>query len=125
MKTIEKVSRRQFLNTGGKFLAFIPFAGIISCLPNSGSRLSPEDSIKKLIFLIGPWTFKEKSVAEDFAERFLKADHVNQYLPRSAKIVQNLAGRFPDNSWAIDNVNLQQLPEELLCLSAFHQPGCF
>ncbi len=67
---------------------------------------------KKLIFLIGPWTFKEKSVAEDFAVRFLKAGHINQYLPKSAKLVQSLAGRFPDNTWAVDNVNLKNIPKE-------------
>jgi len=112
MKTLEKVSRRQFLNTGGKFLAFIPFTGIISCIPDSGSRLSPEESLKKLIFLIGPWIFEGKSVAEDFADRFLKSDHVKQYLPKSGKIIQSLAGRFPNNTWAIDHINLKDLPKE-------------
>jgi hypothetical protein len=109
MITIEKISRRHFLNTGGKFLAFIPFAGIISCIPNSGSKLSPEDSLKKLIFIIGPWVFADKSVDEGFTDRFLKSDHINQYLPKSARLIQSLSDRFPDNSWAIDHINLKGL----------------
>jgi len=37
--------------------------------------LSPEESLRKLILLLGPWPPAEKERAENFAMRFLKAEH--------------------------------------------------
>jgi hypothetical protein len=82
-------------------------------MPDQGTKLSPESSLKKLIFLIGPWTLEDKLIAEDFVARFLKAKHIiGKYLPKSAKLIQNLAGHFPDNIWAIDVINLSDIAKE-------------
>ena len=73
--------------------------------------LNPEESLKKLILLLGPWPFTDREKAEDFARRFLKAKHaVGSYLPGSSKLVQSLAGRFPADTVAIREINLQNLP---------------
>jgi hypothetical protein len=80
--------------------------------------LNPEESLKKLILLLGPWPVTEKEKAEDFARRFLKAKHaVGPYLPGSSQLVQSLASRFPDGTLAIKEINLRSLPakeQELL-----------
>ncbi len=69
--------------------------------------------MKKLIFLLGPWSKDEKDKAEDFTRRFLKAkDNVGIYLPESGKLVQSLASRFPDGTMAINEINLENLPVE-------------
>ncbi len=80
--------------------------------------LNPEQSFKKLIFLLGPWSATDKEEAEDLAWRFLKAKHnVDAYLPESSELVQSLASRFPKKTMAIKEINLQNLPakeQELL-----------
>jgi hypothetical protein len=103
--------RREFL----ALLASLPGAVLIGC--NSGGRdnekLSPRDAMKKLIIALGPWTVEEKTEAEDFAERFLNAQHaVGPYLPASSSLVQSLAARFPDGTMAIREINLADLPAE-------------
>ena len=110
---MDNVTKRRFLNLGTKFLAFIPLAGVIGCIPNQASKLTPEDALKKLIFIIGPWSVKDKSSAEDFAKRFLKTDNTNrQYLLKSAQLIQSLADYFPDNTWAVNDINLSKLTKE-------------
>ncbi len=75
--------------------------------------LSPEESLKKLILLLGPWPDKDREKAEDFAGRFLKAGHtVDPYLPESDNLVQSLASRFPADAMSMREINLQGLPEK-------------
>lgn len=108
---INNVTRRTFLDLGSKFLAFIPMAHIIGCIPERNSKLSPENALKKLIFVIGPWNEKDILIAEDFVKRFFKAPYViGQYLPESANLIQNLAVRFPDNTMAVETIDLKNLP---------------
>ena len=113
MKPKQTVTRRRFLNLGNKFLALIPLVHLTGCISDHSSILSPADSLKKLIFILGPWTSEDKLIAEEFAERFLKANHIiNQYLPKTAKIIQSLSLGFPDNSWAVEDINLKKIPKE-------------
>jgi len=113
MISIKNVTRRHFLNRGSKFLAIIPLTGVIGCVPDQDTSQSPENALKKLIFLIGPWTHDQKLIAENFADRFLKADHIIlQYLPKSAKLIQYLSDRFPNNTWAVDQINLREIPQD-------------
>ncbi len=103
--------RREFL----AFLATLPGAVLIGC--GTGGRdaqtLSPRDSIKKLILALGPWSANERAQAERFADRFLDAEHaVGPYLPASGAIVQSLAARLPDDTMALREINLADLPAE-------------
>lgn len=110
------ISRGQFL----RFLASLPLFSVIGLdsklfkyAVSAGPR-TPEESLKKLIFLFGPWSEKDRKEAEDFAGRFLSAKHaVAPYLPESNESVQSLAKRFPEDSMAQDEVNLGNLsPKE-------------
>ncbi len=80
--------------------------------------INPEESLIKLIHLLGPWPVTDKEQADDFARRFLKAKHaVGNYLPGSSELVQSLASRFPANTVAMGELNLRNLPtkeQELL-----------
>lgn len=80
---------------------------------NQTSLLNPEDSIKKLVYLFGPWSVKQKNDAENFANRFIKSGlDVQPYLPKSDKLVQKLASRFPNKTMALNEVNLEELSIE-------------
>jgi hypothetical protein len=84
--------------------------------------LSPEESLRKLILVLGPWSAAGSQEAEDFAERFLTAKHaIDPYLPESAELIKSLAGRFPEDGTAVKEVNLRDLPDRerelLLALS--------
>ncbi|MEN8194643.1 MAG: hypothetical protein ABFS12_17615 [Bacteroidota bacterium] len=109
---MKKITRRLFLNQSTKFLAFIPFVNIISCIPDHDTVLSPEDSLKKLIFNIGPWAPEDIQIAEDFARRFLKTDFISQYLPKSDKIIQSLSNRLPGEDQAVNNIDLNNIPKD-------------
>lgn len=72
--------------------------------------LSPEESLRKLIYLLGPWTSGEKAKAEDFSRRFLASgQNVAPYLPASGELVQRLAARFPDSTMSVKEVDLKGL----------------
>lgn len=108
--------RRQLI----QFLMSLPLGYVISCgpqrdkLPVKAPFLNPEDSLKKLLHLLGPWSAAEKEKAEDFARRFLAAKHAGGlYLPESSELVQNLASRFPSETMAIKEIDLGNLsPKE-------------
>jgi hypothetical protein len=104
--------RREFLT----LLAALSGAILIGC--DSGGQktrvqatgLSPEDSMKKLILALGPWSANEE--AEGFANRFLNVEHaVGPYLPGSSAVVQSLAARFPE-TMKIHEIDLTSLPAE-------------
>ncbi|MHC4694343.1 MAG: hypothetical protein ACYS67_16510, partial [Planctomycetota bacterium] len=81
-------------------------------------ELSPEESLKQLILLLGPWPETEKEKADNFINRFLNAEHVvTAYFPGSGRLVQDLARRFPSGAVAakqIDLGNLSAKERELL-----------
>jgi len=111
MKKDSNFNRRQFLNLGSKLLISLPMVYTIGCDSKHVSPLNPKDSLKKLILILGPWTAAEKQKAYDFVKRFLKAKHaIEPYLSGSGKLVQRLAYRFPAETMAINQINLQNLP---------------
>jgi hypothetical protein len=74
--------------------------------------LSPEDSLKKLILQVGPWSPDDRSEADHFARRFLKSSHaVGPYLPGSSKLVQQLASRLPADAAPLKEIDLGDLPK--------------
>lgn len=107
--------RRRFLG----FLASLPLVFTLGC-DRSGKRvavtpatLGPEESLNKLLLTLGPWHSEEREKAEDFAKRFLKAEGAGSaYLSSSGKLVQNLASRFPDDSFALKEIDLTGLSGE-------------
>ncbi len=73
--------------------------------------LSPEESLRKLVLALGPWSDTDKTAAERFARRFLAAEHMaSPYLPGASEVVQSLASRFPAEAIAWKEINLQNLP---------------
>lgn len=107
---MKKITRRLFLDSTKKFLAFLPFVNVIGCTQDQSSKLSPEDSLKKLIYVIGPWTKEDNLIAEDFANRFIKASQiVSQFIPKSSTTIQNLSARFSEEDFAVREIDLDRL----------------
>lgn len=84
--------------------------------------LSPEESLKKLILILGPWSAAQSKEAGDFASRFIRAKHASDpYLSGSAELIQSLGNRFPGDARAVRKVDLSTLPDKerelLLALS--------
>lgn len=107
-----KEDRRDFL----KLLAALPVVYVLGCetgeAPPGGRTQLPsaEESLRKLIRLLGPWD--DKAAAENFIERFLGSDAtVAPYLPDQGVSIQALAGRFPDGVGPLDTVDLEGVPE--------------
>ncbi|UCH83334.1 MAG: hypothetical protein JSW50_12855 [Candidatus Latescibacterota bacterium] len=103
--------RRQLL----QMIATAPLALALGCDAERGSQstkvAAPEakEALRKLIVCLGPWSAEEKTLADDFAARFVESRYtVGSFLPGSAKIVQSLAERFPTGVMA-DEVDLGPL----------------
>ncbi len=112
MKPQQIVTRRRFVIQSSRLLAFIPLAGVIGCISDTKSKLSPEESLKRLIYIIGPWTVEDQIIAEDFAKRFLKTNHADQYLPKSVKLIQSLSKHISEETMAVKEVDLNNMPKE-------------
>ena len=106
------LTRRRFIIQSSKLLAFIPFAGVIGCISDTGSKLSPEESLKRLIYIIGPWNMDNQLIAEDFAKRFLATDFANQYLPKSVALIQSLSKLVLKETESVKEIDLDNLPRE-------------
>jgi len=104
------IRRRQLL----QFLLLAPVGLSLSCSKGryEADALSPEESLKKLILILGPWSGTERDEAEEFAGRFLASKVASgPYLPDSAELVQSLARRFP-YSISLSEIKLEELPSE-------------
>jgi len=106
------INRRKFVIQNAKLLAFIPFAGVVGCISDKDSRLSSEDSLKRLIYIIGPWSIEDRLIAEDFAGRFLKSIHANQYLPKSNKLIESLSKYISEETLDDKEIDLKNIPNE-------------
>lgn len=105
------LARRHFL----KLLMSLPMAFTVGAERSSSTAhaapLTPEESLKKLVRVLGPWGETDRERAEKFAKRFVAAKHaVDPYLPRSSRVVQSLASRFPSDAMAVKEIHLQSLP---------------
>ncbi len=101
-----------------KVLISIPMAFLIGCKSmrfKSAAQeisMSPEESLKKLVMLLGPWSSADREEAEGFVKRFLKAEHaIHPYLPNAKGLVQSLATRFPA-AMAMKEIPLDTLPPD-------------
>ena len=106
------INRRKFVIQSSKLLAFIPFAGVIGCISGKNSKLSSEDSLKRLIYIIGPWSIEDNLFAKDFARRFLKTAHVDQYLPKSNKLIESLSKFISEKTMDVKEIDLKKIPKE-------------
>lgn len=109
---MEKITRRQFTIQSSRLLAFLPFAGVISCISETDSIQGAEESLKRLIYIVGPWTLDDQSIAEDFAKRFLATDYANQYLPKSVHLIQSLSKQISKETTAVKEIDLGNIPLE-------------
>jgi hypothetical protein len=109
---MENLTRRRFVIQSARLFAFIPFAGVIGCSSDKDSTLSSEDSLKRLIYIVGPWTLEDQSIAEDFAKRFLATDYANQYLPKSVNLIQSLSKQISNETTAVKEIDLGNIPIE-------------
>ena len=109
---MENITRRKFVLQSSKLLAFIPLAGVIGCISDTKSILSPKESLKRLIYIFGPWTFEDHSIAEDFAKRFLVTDYAKEYLPKSVSLIQSLSRQISKKTTEVKEIDLSNLPEE-------------
>lgn len=107
---MENVTRRRFVIQSSKLLAFIPLAGVVSCVGES--KLSAEESLKRLVYIIGPWSIEDQSLAEDFANRFLATDYAKDYLPGSINLIQSLSKQISKETTKVKEIDLGKLPLE-------------
>ncbi len=80
---------------------------------NRTSLPSPEESLTRLIQMLGPWSGEEEKAAERFGERYLAAQHaVGTFLPGSSELIRSLASRFPADAIGFREVDLNGLALE-------------
>jgi len=110
---IADIGRRTIL----RILLTLPLALLFGCklrdlVPAAKAQTpSPEDALRQLILLVGPWDERHRDQAEDFANRFLASETaVSPYLPASAAALQSIVGRLPSGEMAVDEINLVFLP---------------
>ena len=109
---MENITRRLFVIQSSRLLAFIPLTGVIGCLSDAKLKLSPEESLKRLIYIFGPWTLEDHSIAEDFAIRFLATNYANEYLPKSVNLIQSLYKQIPEKTSSVKEIDLGNIPVE-------------
>ncbi len=107
---MENITRRRFVIQSSRLLAFIPLAGVLSCAEES--KLSAEESLKRLIYIVGPWTLEDHSIAEDFTNRFLITDFAKEYLPKSVDLIESLSKQIAKESAEVKEIDLGKLPLE-------------
>jgi hypothetical protein len=109
---MDNITRRRFVIQSSRLLAFIPLAGVTGCISDTKSKLSPEESLKRLIFIVGPWTLEDHSIAEDFAKRFLATNYANEYLPKSVKLIESLSEQITEDTTTVKEIDLGNIPVE-------------
>ena len=110
---MRKMERREFLAYGMSSLVFIPLTGIAACSSGKAPVRSPEESLKKLILILGPWKKADKAFAEDYMQGFMQTESVlGKYLPASGKIIQDLARHFDDENPETAEIRLDRLSSD-------------
>lgn len=109
---MENITRRLFVIQSSRLLAFIPLTGVIGCISNDKLKLSPEESLKRLIYIFGPWTLEDHSIAEDFGKRFLATNYANEYLPKSVNLIESLHKQISEKTSSVKEIDLGKIPVE-------------
>lgn len=109
---MKNITRRSFVIKSSRALAFLPIAGAVGCFSNTDVKLNSEDALKRLIYIVGPWTVADKLTAENFAKRFLKSGHAEPYLPKAVKLIESLIKQISEVTFAVKEISLDTIPEE-------------
>ena len=109
---MENSTRRQFVIQSSRLLAFLPFVGNMGCISDPDSKFTKEDSLKRLIYMLGPWTLEDTLLAEDFARRFLKSNYAEKLLPKSIQLIKSLSNQISQETMAIKEIDLANMPKE-------------
>ncbi len=102
-----ELKRRDFV----RVLMSLPLGYAVGC---AAERRTPEqESLGKLVLALGPWSANDRGRAEEFAGRFLAAEHiVGLYLPESSAVLESLARRFPERAMSVEELDLAVLNTE-------------
>ncbi len=106
-------NRRKFIGAVASLAAAAPFfrkPDLFAAVTKEPSP-TPEESLRRLVLVLGPWKRKERKKAEEFAARFVRSKHNSaQYLSGSKEQLVSLAKHFPDDAIAVEKVELDGLP---------------
>jgi hypothetical protein len=101
------MKRREFVQV----LMSLPLGYAIGCAVEQ--RTPVQESLRKLVLALGPWSADDQERAEEFAGRFLAAEHiVGLYLPESNAVIRSLARHFPDGTRSVGELDLATLSAE-------------
>ncbi len=102
-----ELKRREFIQV----LMSLPLGYAVACTGEQGTP--DQESLRKLVLALGPWSDEDRVRAEEFAARFLAADHmVGLHLPESSTVIRSLASRFPEDAMSIGELDLAALSVE-------------
>lgn len=105
---MRKITRRDFNLQITKAIAGISIYQFIGCKDEVKLLSKKEENLKKLVIAFGPWTQNDISIAEDFANRFVKASHLSEnHLENSADLVNSISDKLPKNAIALDALELR------------------
>ncbi len=110
---MRKITRREFNLLTTKVIAGITLYQFIGCENETRSELTSKENLKKLIIAFGPWTIIDKTIAADFAERFVNAHHLTKnYLQKKTELIVKIANKIPKNSIAMESLDLRKFSVE-------------
>ena len=110
---MKMITRRDFNLLTTKAIAGIALYQFIGCTDDVKLITKNEENLKKLIIAFGPWPLIDKSVANDFANRFLKASHLSQnYLEKATELIKNIANKLPKNAITLESLELRKFSIE-------------
>jgi len=108
-----KITRREFNLLTTKVIASITLYQFIGCTDEVKLISKGEENLKKLVIAFGPWPMIDRSIAEDFANRFIEVSHLSQnYLKKSVELVNNIANKLPKNAIALESLDLRKFSFE-------------
>ena len=101
--------RRTFLRlaAGSSFALALPSYAIFG-----RSEAALKDSLRRLLFAVGPWGAHELAAAEEFFKRFWHAVPVSGDYRRDAEILHRLSERFPPGTHSAREIDLASLSLE-------------
>lgn len=102
-----ELKRREFIQV----LMSLPLGYAVAC---TGEQETPDqESLRRLVNALGPWSAEDRVRAEEFAARFVAADHtVGLYLPESSTVIRSLASRFPEEAMSVGELDVEALSVE-------------
>ncbi len=108
-----KITRHEFNLLTTKIIAGITLYQFVGCSNEGKIKSKGEENLKKLVIAFGPWPMIDRSIAEDFAKRFIEVSHLSQnYLRKSVELVNNIANKLPKNAIALESLDVRKFSFE-------------